>query len=94
MVARDVVSEDDYTSIYTSQSFPTTGYGVVYNLHPELQAKIKEAFLGYDWTGTDLLAEFGTGGEEQFLEMDYAATWAVVRQIDAELGIDYLEGLQ
>lgn len=94
MLARDVVSVDDYESIYVSQSFPTTGYGVVYNLRPDLQEKIKEAFLTYDWTGTDLLAEFGTGGEERFLEMEYAATWAVVRQIDAELGIDYLEGLQ
>lgn len=94
MLARDVVTEDDFESIYTSQSFPTTGYGVVYNLRPELQEKIKEAFVSYDWTGTELLAEFGTGGEERFLEMDYATTWSVVRQIDAELGIDYLEGLQ
>ena len=94
MLARDVVSEDDFVSIYQSQSFPTTGYGVVYNLRPDLQEKIKEAFLTYDWTGTDLLAEFGTGGEEKFLEMDYATTWAVVRQIDQELGIDYLEGLR
>lgn len=94
MLARDVVSEDDYESIYISQSFPTTGYGVVHNLHPELQEKIKEAFFSYDWTGTDLLAEFGAEGQEKFLEIDYAATWAVVRQIDQELGIDYLEGLR
>lgn len=94
MIARDVVSEDDYESIYISQSFPTTGYGMVHNLHPELQEKIKEAFFSYDWTGTDLLAEFGAEGQEKFLEIDYATTWAVVRQIDQELGIDYLEGLR
>ncbi|MFA7461189.1 MAG: phosphate/phosphite/phosphonate ABC transporter substrate-binding protein, partial [Trueperaceae bacterium] len=94
MTARDVVSEDDYESIYISQSFPTTGYGMVHNLHPELQEKIKEAFFSYDWTGTDLLAEFGAEGQEKFLEIDYATTWSVVRQIDAELGIDYLEGLR
>src|SRR5690606_8149552 len=45
MIARDVVSEDDYESIYISRSFPTTGYGMVHNLHPELQEKIKEAFF-------------------------------------------------
>lgn len=94
MIARDVVSEDDYESIYISRSFPTTGYGMVHNLHPELQEKIKEAFFSYDWTGTDLLAEFGAEGQEKFLEIDYATTWAVVRQIDQELGIDYLEGLR
>ena len=94
MIARDVVSEDDYESIYISRSFPTTGYGMVHNLHPELQEKIKEAFFSYDWTGTDLLAEFGAEGQEKFLEIDYATSWAVVRQIDQELGIDYLEGLR
>lgn len=93
MVARDVVSDSDFVSIYTSQSFPTTGYGVVHNLVPELQERIKEAFFTYEWAGSDLLAEFGAEGQEQFLEIDYASTWAVVRQIDAELGIDYLEGL-
>ncbi len=93
MTNRDVVSEDDYESIYISQSFPTTGYGVVHNLHPELQEKIREAFFTYDWEGTDLLAEFGAEGQEQFLEIDYSEVWAVVRQIDQELGIDYLEGL-
>ncbi|MBX3144730.1 MAG: phosphate/phosphite/phosphonate ABC transporter substrate-binding protein [Trueperaceae bacterium] len=94
MLARDVVSQNDFTSIYTSQSFPTTGYGVVNNLHPELQAKIKEAFFTFDWEGTDLQREFGAEGQEQFLEISFAEAWSVVRQIDAELGINYLEGLQ
>lgn len=94
MMARDVVSEDDFTSIYTSQSFPTTGYGVVHDLHPELQEKIKEAFFTFDWEGSDLQREFGPEGQEQFLEISFSDAWSVVRQIDAELGIDYLEGLQ
>ncbi len=91
MVARDVVSEDDYVSIFTSQTFPTTGYGTVHNLHPDLQDKIREAFFSFDWEGTALQAEFAAGGEEQFLEINYADAWSVVRTIDAELGIVYTE---
>jgi hypothetical protein len=37
MIDRDVVTEDQIVSIYKSQTFPTTGYGTVYNLTPELQ---------------------------------------------------------
>src|SRR3546814_885044 len=42
MIARDVVKADQIVSLYKSQTFPTTGYGYVYNLKPELQEKIKE----------------------------------------------------
>src|SRR3546814_5342045 len=37
MIARDVVKADQIVSLYKSQTFPTTGYGYVYNLKPELQ---------------------------------------------------------
>jgi phosphonate transport system substrate-binding protein len=33
MLDRGVVSEDQLVVIYTSDTFPTTGYGTVYNLH-------------------------------------------------------------
>lgn len=92
MLAREVVSEDDFVSIFKSQTFPTTGYGVVHNLHPELQEKIEEAFFSFDWNGTALQEEFAAGGEEQFLRINYADAWAVVRTIDAELGIEYTSG--
>ena len=36
MLERDVVKSEQLVSIYKSQSFPTTGYGYVYNLKPEL----------------------------------------------------------
>ena len=39
--------------------FPTTGYGYVYNLKPELAEKIKEAFFTFPWEGSALLKEFG-----------------------------------
>ncbi len=45
MIARDVVKADHIVSIFKSQTFPTTGYGVAHNLTPELQEKIKDALL-------------------------------------------------
>jgi phosphonate transport system substrate-binding protein len=63
MIERDVVTEDQVVSIYKSQTFPTTGYGTVYNLTPELQAAIQEAFFSFDWEGTAPAEEFGRNGE-------------------------------
>lgn len=89
MVDRGVVDGDKIVSIYKSQTFPTTGYGVVYNLKPELQEKIKEAFFGFDWEGTSLAEEFAPNGEEQFLPITYKKYWEVIRKIDAANGITY-----
>ncbi|MGD9293535.1 MAG: phosphate/phosphite/phosphonate ABC transporter substrate-binding protein [Roseobacter sp.] len=89
MIERDVVSEDQIVSIYKSQTFPTTGYGVVYNLTPELQEKIKNAFFNFEWEGSSLEEEFGKNGEGQFLEMNYKDFWDVIRKIDAANGVSY-----
>jgi len=89
MLERDVVSEDQLVSIYKSQTFPTTGYGVVYNLKPELQEKIQNAFFNFDWEGTSLQEEFEKNGEGQFLEMNYKDFWEVIRKIDAANGVSY-----
>ncbi len=89
MIARDVVSDADYVSIYTSQTFPTTAYGYVYNLNPDLAAKIQEAFFSYDWSGSPLEAEFSESGEAQFIEIDYLTYWDVIRKIDTANGVNY-----
>ncbi len=89
MVARGVVNEGDYKSIYTSQTFPTTAYGYVYNLEPELADKIQEAFFSYDWEGTPLQEEFSESGEAQFIDIDYATYWDVIRRIDEANGVNY-----
>jgi len=49
MVARDVITEDAVEIIYTSQTFPTTGYGTAHNLTPELKENIRNAFFSFDW---------------------------------------------
>jgi len=89
MIERGVVSEDQFNVLYTSQTFPTTGYGVVYNLKPELQDKIKEAFFSFDWEGTGLEEEFSKSGEAQFIEITFKDDWEVIRKIDEANGVTY-----
>ena len=84
-----MVTEDQLVSIYKSQTFPTTGYGVVYNLTPELQEKIRNAFFSFEWDGTSLEEEFGKNGEAQFIEMTYKEYWDVIRKIDAANDVSY-----
>lgn len=89
MLEREVVSEDQLISIYKSQTFPTTGYGTAYNLTPELQQQIRDAFFSFEWEGTSLQEEFGKNGEAQFLEMTYQDFWSVIRTIDEANGVSY-----
>lgn len=89
MIVREVVSEDDYNIIYTSETFPTSGYGYLYNLDPELAEAIENAFFSFDWEGTALLAEFENTDppQQQFSPVSFAEDWAILRNIDAELGV-------
>lgn len=89
MAARGVVDMDALDTIYTSATFPTTGYGMAHNLAPELQEQIREAFFSFDWEGTALQAEFEAQGETKFVPITFKDDWAVIRQIDAALGVEY-----
>ena len=89
MIERDVIKPEQVVSIYKSQTFPTTGFGVVYNLKPELQEQIRQAFFEFQWDGTSLQEEFSKSGEEQFIEMNYKDFWDVIRKIDAANGVSY-----
>ncbi|MBD3801655.1 MAG: phosphate/phosphite/phosphonate ABC transporter substrate-binding protein [Thioclava sp.] len=89
MIERDVVSEDQFVTLYTSQTFPTTGFGTVYNLAPELQDKIQEAFFSFDWEGSKLAEEFNKSGEAQFIPITFKEDWAVIRKIDDANGVQY-----
>jgi phosphonate transport system substrate-binding protein len=84
-----VIKPDQVVSIYKSQTFPTTGFGVVYNLKPELQEKIRNAFFSFEWEGSSLQEEFSKSGEETFIEMNYKDFWDVIRKIDAANGVSY-----
>ena len=91
MLARNVIKPDAIKVIYKSQTFPTTGYGHVYNLKPELAAKVKEAFFSFKWEGTALLKEFEKSEppQEKFIPITFKTHWEVVRQIDKALNVSY-----
>ncbi|WP_434984026.1 phosphate/phosphite/phosphonate ABC transporter substrate-binding protein [Vreelandella zhaodongensis] len=89
MISRGVVSGGDYEIIYTSETFPTTAYGVAHNLTPELAQQIQDAFFSYDWEGTALEAEFANSGEAQFIPITYAEHWSVIRTIAYANGVTY-----
>jgi phosphonate transport system substrate-binding protein len=89
MIERDVIKADQVVTLYKSQTFPTTGFGVVYNLKPELQEKVKEAFFSFEWEGTTLKEEFIRSGEEQFIPITFKEHWAVIRKIDEANNVSY-----
>lgn len=89
MIDRDVVKADQVVSLYKSQTFPTTGYGIVYNLKPELQQAIQDAFFSFNWEGTSLEEEFSKSGEAQFIPITFKEHWAVIRKIDEANGVSY-----
>ena len=89
MISREVVKPEQLVTIYKSQTFPTTGYGVVYNLHPDLQAKVEEAFFSFPWEDSTLLEEFKNSGEAKFIPITYQKHWDVVRTIDQAMGVTY-----
>ena len=91
MIARSVVKADQTQVIYKSDTFPTTGYGIAYNLRPELADKIRKAFFSFKWEGSELLKEFQTTEppQEQFVPITYQKHWAVVRDVDKAMGVKY-----
>jgi phosphonate transport system substrate-binding protein len=89
MIKRGVINAEDVIVIYKSQTFPTTGFGTVYNLTPELQAAVQEAFFTFEWDGTALQEEFEKSNEGQFLPMNYKDFWDVIRKIDTANNVSY-----
>ena len=87
MIDRKVFEPSKIRSIYKSETFPTTGYGTVYNLDPKLVENIKKAFFEFPWEGSALAAEFKKEGK--FIPIDYKNDWAVLRKIDEATGVKY-----
>jgi len=94
MIKRNVIKAEQVVTIYKSQTFPTTGFGFVYNLKPELQEKIIEGFFSFKWdkpdgTPTLMKTEFEKSNEGKFLPITYKSHWDVIRKIDAANGVSY-----
>jgi phosphonate transport system substrate-binding protein len=84
--AAGVIKPDQYRIIFSSESFPTAGLGYVYNLQPELAAKVKGALLTYDWKGTALEQTFSGAKQSRFIPVNYKNDWSLIRRIDDEMG--------
>ncbi|MCO7231525.1 MULTISPECIES: phosphate/phosphite/phosphonate ABC transporter substrate-binding protein [unclassified Cobetia] len=89
MEQRGVIKPEQLKTLYTSQTFPTTSYGMAHNLTPELQEKIKDAFRTFPWEGSSLAEEFTPVGETQFIPISFKKEWEVIRKIDAANNVQY-----
>src|SRR5690349_19837836 len=87
MFERKVVDKAKIRTVYKSETFPTTSYGIAHNLDPALAAKIKDAFFTFPWEGSALQAEFK--GQDKFVPITYKKDWNVIRKIDAASGVKY-----
>lgn len=87
MAARGLYDPADLRIIFETDRFPTTSYNYVYNLHPDLIAKIEEAFFTFDFIGTALGDEFE--GVSKFVPINYKDDWTVIREIQAFNGVEY-----
>ena len=87
MRERGMFKKDDIRVVYESRPFPRTAFGVAYDLTPELQAKIKLAFTGFDFKGSALGKEFKDS--KAFIGINYAEDWKTIRDIQKATGASY-----
>ena len=80
-----LIKKDQYRVIFKSNDFPTAGFGYVWNLKPELAAKIKDAFFSFQWKGTGVEREFAASNQTKFAPIEYKNDFALVRRIDNEI---------
>ena len=83
MIERKMFERSAVRIIWESDQFPGSAYGYIYNLHPDLQKKVREAFLTFDWKGTGLAKEFGKQAEV-FIPIDYTKHWEIIRIIQKD----------
>ena len=89
MQARGMFKADALRVIYETAPFPRTAFGVPHNLAPELKAKVKEAFLTFDFKKSRLAKEFKD--TERFTAIVYRDSWRDVLTIQKASGISYTQ---
>lgn len=87
MQARGMFKADAIRVVYESAPFPRTAYGVAHNLNPDLRARIREAFLTFDFRKSGLAKEFKD--TERFAAVVYKDNWRDVMVIQKQMGITY-----
>lgn len=92
MAERGLYDPEEVRIVWESDRFPTTSYTYAHDLDPALVEKIKQAFLEFDFTGTELGEEFQ--GVSKFVPVTYEKDWNVIREIQKANGVQYTpEGL-
>ena len=89
MQARGLFKPGTLRVVYESAQFPRASFGIAHNLTPELKAKIKEAFVGFDFKKSKLATEFKD--IERFGEVNYQEAWRDVRTIQKSSGVSYTQ---
>ena len=85
LIADGTIGQDDYVSIFKSEAFPPACLGRVHNLDPELASKLDQAITSFDWKGTTVAERYAAEGKTHFVPIDYKASWALIRDVDAAL---------
>jgi phosphonate transport system substrate-binding protein len=91
MIARGALKAEQVKTIFASESFPSTAYGTVHNLKPELAKKVEEAFFTFPWEGSALWNEFRNNDPpvDHFLKITYKQHWQIVRDVDRAMNVSY-----
>ena len=89
MQARGMFKADALRIVYESAPFPRTAFGVAHNLAPELKAKIREAFIDFDFKKSKLATEFKD--TERFAAINYKEHWRDVLTIQKSSGVSYTQ---
>ncbi|MBA2661868.1 MAG: phosphate/phosphite/phosphonate ABC transporter substrate-binding protein [Bradymonadaceae bacterium] len=87
LFAQGIADRSKVRVLYTSETFPTTGFGVTHALEPALASKVREGFLSFPWKGSALAKEFPD--ETGFIPISYQEHWSVIRQIDTAFDVTY-----
>ena len=83
MIDAGRIDPDSIKILYTSQTYPGTGYGYPYNLNPELARKIEEAFFTFEMRdASGKLLDVNKYHDALFIPAEYKEKWAIVRTID------------
>lgn len=87
MIDRGLVDGSSLRTIDRSPTFPTTAYGVSHRLPTRLVQAVDRAFATFPWAGSALAHEFREMAG--FVPIDYARDWAVVREVDRAMGVEW-----
>jgi phosphonate transport system substrate-binding protein len=74
------IKASDFRIIYQSAPIPRTTIGYVYNLQPDLAAKVQQAIVGFVNKGG--AEDEATGKPSRFFPIDYKKDFEFVRKID------------